>query len=310
MRERALLFGASKSLVGVVTEPDSAPAPDRPAVLLLNAGVLHRVGPNRLNVHLAREMARIGFLAMRFDFSGLGDSRPRTDGLPFAQATVAETREAMDVLASTRGARAFLLAGMCSGADNALRAAGHDPRVAGAALIEPMTVPGPGYLLYSYRRKLLNPLSWWRLLGGRSEVLGLLRRRAPAVQEDPAPVAARPASVSPAGGEADSLMPSREDFVRQVRALLERGSRLCFVYSAESPAYFNYLALLRRDMRRPLASGMARLRVIERTDHVFTPLAAQQALLATMRDWALTFADEASVAGTEEGLSGRSTSDA
>ena len=206
MRERALLFGERKSLVGVVTEPAAPAPPERPAVLFLNAGVLHRVGPNRIHVRLARELAHHGFVSLRFDFSGLGDSRPRADSTPFAQAAVAETRQGMDVLAASHGARTFLLVGMCSGADNALRAAGHDPRVAGASLIEPYSVPASGFLLYSYRKKILNPLSWWRLLRGRSEVLATLKERPTATP------------AAPVATTEQSLVPSREELVRQVRA--------------------------------------------------------------------------------------------
>ena len=285
MKERALLFGERKSLVGVITEPATPPPPERPAVLFLNAGVVHRVGPNRIHVRLARELARHGLLSMRFDFSGLGDSRPRADPTPFAQAAVAETRQAMDVLASTRGARSFVLVGICSGADNALRAAGHDGRVAGAVLIEPYTIPAPAFVLYQYRRKILDPRSWWRLLRGRSEVLGTMRERR---AEEAAPRAAQ-APVAPVREPAlDSIVPSAEEFVRQVHALVERGTGLCLIYSSESPAYFNYLSLLRRKLRPARAAGRVRLRVLKRTDHTFTPLDVQEELMRTVRDWALT----------------------
>lgn len=275
MRERALLFGEQKSLVGVITDPPEPPSPERPAVVFLNAGILHRVGPNRIHVRLARDLAREGFASLRFDYSGLGDSRPRADPTPFAEATVIETTQGMDVLASTRGTRSFLLVGICSGADSALRAAGRDARVVGAALIEPYSVPAPGFLLYSYRRKLLNPVSWWRLLRGRSEVLAMLKER---------PM--QPPGEEAAVTSADSIVPSRAELVRQVRGLIQRGVNLCFVYSSGSPAYFNYLSLLRRELRRPVATGQARLRVLTRTDHVFTPMVAQERLVTSVREWA------------------------
>jgi hypothetical protein len=285
VRERALLFGEGKSLVGVITEPPSPASSERPAVLFLNAGVLHRVGPNRIHVRLARELARQGFVSMRFDFSGLGDSRSRADATPFAQAVVAETRQGMDVLAASHGARSFLLVGMCSGADNALRTAGHDGRVAGAALIEPYSVPAPGFLLYAYRKKVLNPLSWWRLLRGRSEVLGALKER-------PSPTPAAPVAT-----REETLVPSREELVRQVHALLDRGGELCFVYCADSPAHFNYRSLLRREVRGAMSAGRARLHVLKQSDHVFTPLAAQETLVGAVREWALAAAGRLASAG-------------
>ena len=42
MKERTLLFGDAKSLVGIITEPSQS-IPGRPAVILLNAGILHNL---------------------------------------------------------------------------------------------------------------------------------------------------------------------------------------------------------------------------------------------------------------------------
>jgi hypothetical protein len=289
VRERALLFGDAKSLAAVVTEPARPFDPRRPALVFLDAGVLHHVGPNRVHVRLARELAQDGFLSMRFDFSGLGDSRPRHHAVPFAESAVVEAGQAMDVLAA-RGARSFLLFGICSGADAALRVALQDARVTGAALVEPYLVEGPGYTLYAYRRKVLRPLSWWRLLRGRSELLETIaaRRRARS-SAGPGPVAP-PAEASPppepAASEAPLILPSRREIARQVRALVGKGVDLCFVYAREGPAYHNWLVLLRREARPALRRGRARVLAIARTDHVFTPLSAQDRLVAAVRSWA------------------------
>jgi hypothetical protein len=280
VKERALLFGEAKSLVGIITEPAPPVRPGRPAVLFLNAGVLHRVGPNRIHVRLAREMARRGFSALRFDFSGLGDSRPRHEPTPFAEAAVAETRQGMDVLAASHGARSFLLVGICSGADNALRVAGHDARVVGAGLVEPYGIPAPGFLLYSYRRKILSPRSWWRLIRGRSEFWATRRE----ARTGRGGAEGEPGTAQVAAEE--TLVPSPRGLTAQLRGLTDRGVHLCFVYSADSPAYHNYRTLLRREVRRAMARGTARLEVVRHTDHVFTPLAAQDRLTTVLVDWA------------------------
>lgn len=283
MKERALAFGDGRALVGVLTEP-AVPAPaDRPAVVFLNAGVLHRIGPNRIHVRLARELARRGFASLRFDYSGLGDSGPRKGRASFHEAVAAEVKQALDVLAA-RGARRFVLAGICSGADDALRVATTEERIAGAVLIEPMARPGPGYLLYSYRRKLLNPLAWWRLLRGRSEIVETLRQR----RRVPAPPATEETKAAPPEVvNVGAAPPSADTFVEQVTAALDRGTWLGFVYCSESPAYVNYRTLLRRRLRRTLAKGGAALQVIRDTDHVFTPLAAQDVLIRTAADWVM-----------------------
>jgi len=157
--------------------------------------------------------------------------------------------------------------------------------VTGVALIEPYAIPGPAFPLYQYRRQIFDPRSWWRLLRGRSEILAGLRAHE-AQPAAPEPPAGTPAALAPAP-DFDSIVPSRAEFVRRVKGIVDRGAGVCFVYSSESPAYFNYLVLLRRPLRRPRAERRVRVQVIEQTDHVFTPLAVQDVLVDTIRDWAV-----------------------
>ena len=77
MSERPVMIGADRNLMGIVCEPDGPWPASRPAMIMLNAGLIHRVGPNRLHVRLARELAARGFLSLRLDLSGRGDSDPR-----------------------------------------------------------------------------------------------------------------------------------------------------------------------------------------------------------------------------------------
>ena len=57
MSEEIITFGKTRALVGILHKPvGPAPRADLPAVLLLNAGLLHRVGPNRLYVKIARQL--------------------------------------------------------------------------------------------------------------------------------------------------------------------------------------------------------------------------------------------------------------
>ena len=73
-REKAVRFGSSASLVGVVTEAATGTAAaDRPAFLFLNSGILHRVGSCRMHVRMARALSAAGFDCLRFDYSGIGD---------------------------------------------------------------------------------------------------------------------------------------------------------------------------------------------------------------------------------------------
>jgi alpha/beta superfamily hydrolase len=120
MMEEAVSFGPAGALQGVVTLPKGDDKTEW-GVVLLNAGVVHRVGPNRLYVQLARSLAPHDFTTLRFDFSNVGDSPGREDNVPFERRAVEEVRHAMDWLSNEHGCRKFALMGVCSGAEVAPR---------------------------------------------------------------------------------------------------------------------------------------------------------------------------------------------
>lgn len=116
IKETPIQFGRKDSLVGVISEPDGGANTDLPGILLLNGGRVHHVGPNRIYVELARMLSNAGLLVLRFDFSGIGDSGDADGAIPFMAQAVAETKEAMDLLAAERRFTKFALLGICSGA--------------------------------------------------------------------------------------------------------------------------------------------------------------------------------------------------
>src|SRR6266699_5140047 len=136
MREEAVLFGEVKSLMGILTDPPMRNGNHaKPAVILLNPGIVHRVAPGRIYVRMARALAAMGFVVLRFDFSGIGDSAVRYDHLPFDKSAVRETQDAMHFLQAKKGIERFILLGGCSGARVALQTACCDQRVIGTLLI-------------------------------------------------------------------------------------------------------------------------------------------------------------------------------
>src|SRR5262249_47315353 len=74
LRETPLLFGEEQRLFGVLTDPPGPIATGKPVVCFLNVGSNSHVGPHRMNVDLARDLAAQGYATFRFDVSGLGDS--------------------------------------------------------------------------------------------------------------------------------------------------------------------------------------------------------------------------------------------
>jgi Serine aminopeptidase, S33 len=178
VRETALLLGKRKSLVAILAQgPTSVTsAADRPAIVILNSGIIHRVGPNRIFVRLARMLAEAGHMVMRFDLSGIGDSEARTDGLPPLDGVLADIREALDSLEAARQARRFILIGLCSGADQSIIYGGQDPRVTAVVLIDPSVPRTRGYYMRHYRGRMFRWRSWLNFASGRHPFWRMLRK--------------------------------------------------------------------------------------------------------------------------------------
>jgi len=259
--ERALLLSSTESLVGVLTDAAETDA-TRPAFVFLNAGLLHRIGPNRLHVRLARELAGRGFASLRFDLSGLGDSGPRRDGLPLRAAAVADTREALDALAAN-GPSTFVLAGLCSGADLAFRAALDDERVVGLVLIDGLPYKTTRAVLIEQAKRAQRLIRHgdWHKLGHIHKLVG--RPAAPAAM-----------------GNRD--VPTRADAAIGLRRLTERGVQVLAIYTeGREYMYPRQFAHLFPSVR----PDRVRVEFFKDADHIFTLRANQDRLARVVVEW-------------------------
>jgi pimeloyl-ACP methyl ester carboxylesterase len=174
--EQAVLFGSWTSLVGIVTKAVSPASPNRPAIVILNTGIIHRVGHHRMFVTMSRALGAVGYTVLRFDFSGIGDSSPRYDGLSLVDACMAEIREALDWLERDGAASRMILIGLCSGADHAVLYGHTDPRIVGLVLMDPSIPPTLRYYVHYIGRRLRRLRTWFNVLSGRSRTLRMLIR--------------------------------------------------------------------------------------------------------------------------------------
>lgn len=282
MRERALLLGEAQGLVGVLTASDDAQAiPELPVVLLLSSGIVHRSGPHRLYVRVARALAERGFIVVRFDFSGIGDSEARADNLPFIESAVRETQEVIDEVSSLTGRQRFILMGVCSGGTIAFRTACCDSRVAGTIMIN-----AQGYLegnddelrarirhrtlARHYRRITLS--SSFRLKNVRKALTGRVPYRDIARKALQLP---RELMATRTSNDAPAL----ERQIADLRTLRKRNVRLCLIHS-EGDEGLDYLRLALGDKLDPWrAEGIFELDLIEGANHTCTLRWSQEHLL-------------------------------
>lgn len=276
MTERCVRFGPGRALVGIVSDPGTELSRARPAVLLLNAGLIHRVGPNRLHVRLARRMAAEGFLSIRIDLSGRGDSDVRGDSLSYSESGIVETQDAMQHLSSTTGVRRFVLMGICSGASTAGDVAYLDRRVAGAAVIEGAAYPTPRFHARYYRRRLFRLTTWWNTFAGLNGIGRRLRRTLGLpVPQMPDADMSRDGAVPRATAEA---------LASALTEMVGRGVELLTVFSGSTKEY-NYVGQLREAF--PAVDFGSRLEEVwfQDADHTFTRRRDQDRLIERIVLW-------------------------
>lgn len=285
MKEKAFLFGKHRSLLGIWTEP-SALAAGLPAVILLNAGVIHRIGPHRASVKIARRLAAEGFLVMRFDLAGLGDSEPRRDALSFEEGAVSDVKEAIDHLQKTRNLDEVVLMGLCSGADNSYQTACRDPRVVGALMMDGYSYPTPEFHVRRLVKRLRHVGSWTEL--ARRKLAALERRARASLETKRDGVATAPPPVVTPGEPIRQYVrefPPRAKLVSEMIALVSRGVRLHFVYSGGMPQYYNHAGQFMDSFRGVDFKGRVTSEFFPEADHTFTELKNQEALVAAIVRW-------------------------
>jgi hypothetical protein len=216
LKEEPLQFGEGGRLFGILTLPAVSPRNARqlPAFVFLSAGLLHRVGPGRLHVRLARELAGLGFDTLRVDLAGIGDS-PRRPGLLNQQSVAADYKEIVSVLESRLGRLQLVLGGLCSGADNTIRLTPADERVIGMLLLDPVCFPDSRFNARALLARYGNPARYIRWFKRRIKAVTI-------------PFQERWKRIDPL---ALRDIPSREQLRAAFEAIRERDGRVLSVFS-------------------------------------------------------------------------------
>jgi pimeloyl-ACP methyl ester carboxylesterase len=279
VRDEVLRLGPEGQLVGIVSHPTpgkprTSPAP---AVLVLNAGVLHRVGPHRLHVALTRRLAALGLPGVRLDLGGIGDSTATSDAATFRESAVADTRAAMTGLADVLGARRFVIFGICAGADNALATALVDERVAGIVLVDAAVYATPRSLARELKKRLAAP-------GGLEDAARWGARRVRRRLKHDLARFRRGLRAEPAAEGREN--PPMEAFRSQLASLADRGVRVLSIYAGMHNENYNDADQIFETF--PELRGRIDRAYFPEANHTFTQLEDQAALLDTVERW---FAD-------------------
>jgi len=262
-----------EDLFAIATHPAT---PVRRAVVLLNSGAIHRIGPNRLYVALARRLAARGELVVRADLSGIGDSRPKRgtqENLVYNENAVGDVA-ALVAWAKRQGAQTVVVGGVCSGAYHAIKAATVGQPIDAIIPVNPLTfywkpdtpLDAAAYRVASeasrYKDVIRSRDAWKKLLRGDVHVrhaLEIVARRARDLVRAKARDVLR-----------DLRVPLEEDLGSDLLGLARRKVAVHFVFAASDPG----CAMLHEQggsvVAELSASGRLAIDVIEGPDHTFT----------------------------------------
>jgi pimeloyl-ACP methyl ester carboxylesterase len=129
-----LLFSIETRPVGRASHPTW--------LILLTGRAVRHIGPNRIWVRFAREVAARGFASLRLDGRSVGDSEGEGNGLmpnaEYYQEHIYDDIERVMELGTAAGAGQFLMTGICSGATASYQVAWRRPDVRAIVLLNPL----------------------------------------------------------------------------------------------------------------------------------------------------------------------------
>lgn len=297
MVERIIKFGRDSSLVGILTEADRQLEKGL-CVIISNSGLIHKPGPNRLSVKIARSLAMAGIHSFRFDFSGTGDSLLSTAIKDTLSTNILEIKAAMDKITQLTGIGQFALYGLCSAADVSFRASLEDHRVSCLILVdgfyhsrEVMDAIYPEAArrcsIRYYKKNLFSARRWVKLLSGKSKALNRVRvgNALRSVNLRTLKRIGRAVFAMREQKTADTPAPLIHPEAGKWKSLVDRKVAINLIYSEGSPYIDLYnlkLAPVLKDYRR---SNRLDFHYIRNADHTFTPVWSQSLLTDLICNW-------------------------
>ena len=246
----------------------------RPTALLTNSGVISRAGPYRINVQLARRLADQGIPSIRFDLSGIGDSRRTASTLTQMEQWIVDTRAVMDMAAERLQSERFFMVGFCSGAEVAYRCALQDRRLAGILLWD--------LFAYPTLRSSLNTL-WFKLQ--RAGALGVLRKLAVRLMRLVGLKVGQQVTKQQLQDLEPARIPTRQEYAADLAALHEQGTDILVAFSGGEPEWYNYPGQFHHSLAAFPAIRNIRCEQLSLSDHLLTRRESRTAFVELVDDW-------------------------
>jgi hypothetical protein len=279
MNEEIISFGENNRLTGIMTYPvNDNISIERPAVIMLNAGLVHRIGPFRFYVDLARLFAEKNFITLRFDLSGLGDSTFSTDNSEFEKYAITDTDIAMDYITSKTGIKTFVLLGLCSGADNIHAITKINNKVIGCILLDAYGYPTRLFSLHKY----IDTFHYYLIsIFSMDKWISFFKKKSSKTLYSKSNSSADKTAVL----LSQRNWPEQNEAEKDILDFIKRGIKLLYIYSGGVPYYYNYRKQF-YDMFPSLnKSNNLFVKFFPKADHTYTSINQRKLMLECICSW-------------------------
>ena len=295
VREQAFWLSSASPMSAVLSEPLAArgahASAARVGVIMLNTGGEHRVGTNRMYTRWARRWAAQGWVALRLDMPGLGNSPAgagQADNEIHLRHATQDIRCAIAHLKTQHGVQDVHVIGLCSGAFHALSAAFEGADLRSVTAINQMVyfwqdkMPLAGEasaavvvaIAKNVGRSLTDPARWLKLLRGEVHVQLILRALWRRLQQR---LNLRLRSLA-------RLMrwPLQHDLHTAFMNTAAHGTDVRLVFTTGEPGLTILQEQAGQAVARLVRQGRLSLTLMPHTDHTFTQAHAQERLFGAV----------------------------
>jgi len=221
MKEITHNYGAENNLNGIASIPDNINK--KAAVLLFNAGVLHKVNAFDLNINFKKTLLDTGALVFRFDLSGMGDSLKPSQNTTKEEQVMRDLTQTMDMLENKYNINEFIVIGLCTGADNAHKIAVIDKRVMGVVWLD-------GYAYATAEFKKLNTARYLKAAMTPDKLFRFIKKKIFKPNE----------TASNVEDNYVWVLPEKEKYKSEMKEIFERGCKSLYFYSGGVNDYYLY----------------------------------------------------------------------
>ena len=300
------------SLYGMMHSPKNS-LRKKTAIILLSPGIKSHIGPHHLYVKMAKRYAAEGYVVLRFDFNGLGDSEGDVEETLVADIYgaieqgryVNDVLAAMDYMEKERRIGRFVLGGLCGGAITGLISGSADPRVVGliglgipvinasnpANYAKNMTEGQASSLRTSYLEKIGNVTAWKRFFSFQSDYRVirriLFKKTPPSIMKPPPIPATSDGSIKPIEGNSRNDSNLNMLFLKAFHAMIFSSRNLLLIFSEMDRLHWEYDEKFWQPYKEVYRNKMEYIdvRIIKNANHILSFPDSQNEMLRLTCDW-------------------------